>query len=145
MDELENHLRTYPHPSRQPGDNLADLSAQVASLRKGIEEVDRLIQAHGEETLAGQMDALREESSASCSRFIKEMGECEFSAIQALDDGDRLALRVTVEKGRATFDFSGTSLARDDNLNACRQSLRVESHSANTSAPWPTTSSASAV
>jgi 5-oxoprolinase (ATP-hydrolysing) len=25
---------------------------------------------------------------------------------------------VTVEKGRATFDFSGTSLARDDNLNA---------------------------
>ena len=68
--------------------------------------------------VAEQMDALREESSASCSRFIKEMGECEFSALQTLDDGDRLALRVTVEKGRATFDFSGTALARDDNLNA---------------------------
>jgi 5-oxoprolinase (ATP-hydrolysing) len=118
MDQLGELLRSSSHPSRQPEQNLADLSAQVASLRKGIEGLDELVKAHGEDTLAEQMDALREESSASCSRFIKEMGECEFSAIQALDDGDRLALRVTVEKGRATFDFSGTSLARDDNLNA---------------------------
>ena len=118
MDELEKILRTSLHPSRQPEENLADLSAQVASLRRGMESMEQLVEEYGEETLAAQMDALREESSASCSRFIKEMGECEFSAIQTLDDGDRLALRVTVEKGRATFDFSGTALARDDNLNA---------------------------
>ena len=32
--------------------------------------------------------------------------------------GTSLALRVTVEKGRATFDFSGSAPARPDNLNA---------------------------
>lgn len=118
MDELENHLRASPHPSRQPGENLADLSAQVASLRKGIEEVDRLIQAHGEETLVGQMDALREESASSCASFFEQMGECNFSSLQSLDDGDRLALRVSINKGRATLDFSGSAPARKDNLNA---------------------------
>ncbi len=118
MDELNKILRTVRHPSRQPEENLADLSAQVASLRQGTEAMEALVREHGENELVEQMDALREESSASCAKFIKEMGECEFSTIQTLDDGDRLYLRVTVEKGRATFDFSGTASARPDNLNA---------------------------
>ncbi len=118
MDQLGELLRSSSYPSRQPDQNLADLSAQVASLRQGTEAMEALVREHGENELAEQMDALREESSASCAKFIKGMGECEFSTIQTLDDGDRLALRVTVEKGRATFDFSGTASARPDNLNA---------------------------
>jgi 5-oxoprolinase (ATP-hydrolysing) len=46
------------------------------------------------------------------------MGTCEFSSQQSLDDGDELALRLTIKKGRATLDFRGTAPTRKDNLNA---------------------------
>jgi len=118
LDQLDKVLRTAHHPSRQPEDNLADLCAQVASLRKGIEGLNELLKSYGEDTLAKQMDALREESSSSCTDYLEQMGTCEFSCQQSLDDGDELALRVTVKKGRATLDFHGTASTRKDNLNA---------------------------
>ena len=118
MDELGQILLKAPHPSRQPAENLADLSAQVASLRRGMEVMEALAREHGESELSRQMDALREESAASCAKFLGETGDCELSARQALDDGDELALRVTLAGGRATLDFSGSASARPDNLNA---------------------------
>lgn len=118
MDELNKILRTARYPSRQPEENLADLSAQVASLRKGIEGMNELLKSYGEETLAEQMDALREESSTSCTDYLEQMGTCEFSAMEPLDDGDELALRVSISDGRGILDFSGTAPTREDNLNA---------------------------
>ena len=118
MDQIEKALLQAEYPSRQVSENLADLSAQVASLRYGIDAMEQLIAEYGENEITKQMNALREESSLSCSHFLEGFGDTVLSGKQYLDDGDRIELQVSMQEGSAIFDFTGTAPARDDNLNA---------------------------
>ena len=98
--------------------NIADLSAQVASLRQGVEVMHSLISAYGQFEIKDQMEKLREESRESCIEFLETFGKQELWGEQTLDGGDKLSLKVSIDRARAVFDFSGTSSARDNNLNA---------------------------
>ncbi|NBQ02953.1 MAG: hypothetical protein EBU27_07015, partial [Opitutae bacterium] len=118
MDQIEKVLQRAEYPSRQVSENLADLSAQVASLRYGIDTMEQLIAEYGENEITQQMNALREESSLSCRHFLEGFGDTVLSGTQSLDDGDRIELQVSIQEGSAIFDFTGTAPARDDNLNA---------------------------
>ena len=118
MSRVADVLASAKYPSRQVDENLADLSAQVASLRHGIEAMEKLLENYGLDEISSQMAALREESRISCERFLSEIGEIELSGRQLLDDHDQICLKVTIKDGRAVFDFSGTSASRSDNLNA---------------------------
>jgi 5-oxoprolinase (ATP-hydrolysing) len=118
MDQIEKVLQWAEYPSRQVSENLADLSAQVASLRYGIDTMEQLIAEYGENEITQQMNALREESSLSCRHYLEGFGDTVLSGSQSLDDGDRIELQVSMQEGSAIFDFTGTAPARDDNLNA---------------------------
>ena len=97
---------------------MADLSAQVASLRLGMNAMHGLLNEYGAEEISLRMAEMGEESADSCGVYLKNLGDCELRAEQFLDDGDRLSLRIGVADGRANFDFSGTSSVRKDGLNA---------------------------
>ena len=116
--EIEKLLSSGPYPSRQPGENMADLSAQVASLRCGAEAMSGLLDEYGEDEITHHLQALTEAASASCRKFLKSLGNEEIVAEQFLDDGDRLSLKVSIFDEQAIFDFCGTSPVRTDNLNA---------------------------
>jgi 5-oxoprolinase (ATP-hydrolysing) len=118
MDDIEKLLRSGSYPSRQVAENLADLSAQVASLRLGMDAMQGLLKEYGAEEISLRMAGMGKESAGSCGEFLKNLGDCELRAEQFLDDGDRLSLRIWVSDGRATFDFYGTSSVRKDGLNA---------------------------
>jgi 5-oxoprolinase (ATP-hydrolysing) len=118
LEQIETVLRSQPYPSRQVPENLADLSAQVASLRLGMESMEAFLTSYGEVEIRAQMQALREESRLSCRKYLENLGSVGLSGIMQLDDGDALHLEVRVKSGRAVFDFSGTSSERGDNLNA---------------------------
>jgi 5-oxoprolinase (ATP-hydrolysing) len=118
MDIIEKLLRSGNYPSRQVAENLADLSAQVASLRLGMDAMQELLKEYGAEEISLRMAEMGKESADSCLEYLKDFGDCELRAEQFLDDGDRLSLKIGVVDGRATFDFSGTSLVRKDGLNA---------------------------
>ena len=118
MDQIEKVLQQAEYPSRQISENLADLSAQVASLRYGIDTMEQLIAEYGDNEITQQMNALREESSLSCRHFLEGFGDTVLSGTQSLDDGDRIELQVSIQEGSAIFDFNGTAPARNDNLNA---------------------------
>ena len=118
INRVADFLVSAKYPSRQVDENLADLSAQVASLRHGIEAMEKLLENYGLDEISSQMDALRQESRTSCQKFLDEIGEIELSGKHLLDDGDQICLKVRIKAGRAVFDFSGTSASRRDNLNA---------------------------
>jgi 5-oxoprolinase (ATP-hydrolysing) len=118
MVVIEELLRSGKYPSRQVAENLADLSAQVASLRLGMDAMEGLLKEYGAEEISRRMAEMGKESADSCTEFLKNLGDCELRAEQFLDDGDCLSLRIVVVDGRATFDFSGTSSVRKDGLNA---------------------------
>jgi 5-oxoprolinase (ATP-hydrolysing) len=118
MGKVEQLLKSGIFPSRQPAENLADLSAQVASLRMGMDGMQDILQESGALEISEQMKAISEVSSACTAEYFSDLGNFTKEVEQTLDDGDILRLRISVEKGRANFDFSGTAKVRTDGLNA---------------------------
>lgn len=118
FEEVERILSHARFPSRQPMENLVDLAAQVASLRKGLESMEQLMNVHGVGQISKHMAELKIHSFESCREFLLGLGSKETVNEQILDDGDKLVLKITISEGGATFDFSGTSEVRKDNLNA---------------------------
>ena len=118
MGQIKKILQQAKYPSRQVSENLADLSAQVASLRYGVDAMEHLLVEYGEDEITRQMNALREESSLKCKKFLKDFGDVVLSGTEFLDDGDRIELQVSIKNSSAIFDFKGTAPVRDDNLNA---------------------------
>jgi 5-oxoprolinase (ATP-hydrolysing) len=118
MNEIATQLSSGVFPSRQIDQNLADISAQVASLRQGLEQMKSLEERYSHGVLEKQMEALRIDASKNCGAFLGTYGNCKLNSIQYLDDGDILKLQISIKDGYSEFDFSGTSQSREDNLNA---------------------------
>ncbi|MFJ2927799.1 hydantoinase B/oxoprolinase family protein [Streptomyces massasporeus] len=106
------------HPSRNPKTNLADLRAQIAANRKGVDEVGRMIEDYGLDVVQAYMRHVQDNAEEAVRRVI-----------EALDDGDyayetdagaviRVAVRVDRENRAATIDFTGTSAQLPTNFNA---------------------------
>ncbi|MEU6474667.1 hydantoinase B/oxoprolinase family protein [Streptomyces massasporeus] len=106
------------HPSRNPKTNLADLRAQIAANRKGVDEVGRMIEDYGLDVVQAYMGHVQDNAEEAVRRVI-----------DALDDGDyayetdagaviRVAVRVDRENRAATIDFTGTSAQLPTNFNA---------------------------
>ena len=118
MDEIVDVFRSGPWPSRRPDENMADLLAQIASVRQGAESLSCLARQHGAAALGEQMQFLRQRSACISGDFLTGFGQEDLRGEQFLDDGSRIVVSIKIRQGRATFDFSGTSPRHHGNLNA---------------------------
>ncbi|MFP6901499.1 MAG: hydantoinase B/oxoprolinase family protein, partial [Opitutales bacterium] len=118
VDEVASLFQKGPWPSRRPDENLADLLAQVAAVRRGVESLGSLSRRHGGDVVSMQMGILFDRSSRICRDFLNGFGERKLRAEQFLDDGSPIAVTIRIRDGRATFDFSGTAPRQTGNLNA---------------------------
>ncbi|XP_041454379.1 5-oxoprolinase-like isoform X2 [Lytechinus variegatus] len=123
-------------PAQYPGctgtrnlhDNLSDLRAQVAANHKGIILIKQLIDYYTLPVIQAYMKHIQDNAEIAVRDMLKEIGQktlretgqTRLAAIDHLDDGSLIALKVdiNVEKGTATFDFSGTGPEVYGNLNA---------------------------
>lgn len=120
--------------TRNLSDNLADLRAQVAANQRGIVLVTELIDECGLDVVLAYMQhiqenaevAVREMLMARAAEFAPEAldadGKAVLSAVDYLDDGSPICLKVSITPGNgdATFDFAGTGDEIYGNLNAPR-------------------------
>ncbi|MCD8482793.1 MAG: hydantoinase B/oxoprolinase family protein [Verrucomicrobia bacterium] len=118
FDELEAVLRNAPHPSRNPVENLIDLEAQVASLRRGIFLFEKLLQGISSEELCAFFDFLYQSSRRALWNKLQNSGSVDRSIVQVMDDGSELCVRVRFGLDGCSFDFSGTRNEHPGNLNA---------------------------
>ncbi|MFD5519281.1 hydantoinase B/oxoprolinase family protein [Streptomyces sp. NPDC127066] len=111
-------LTAPPHPSRNPETNLADLRAQIAANRKGVDEVGRMIEDFGLDVVQAYMRHVQDNAEESVRRVIDtlEDGECAYET----DSGAVIRVRVSVDRAArsATVDFTGTSAQLATNFNA---------------------------
>jgi len=112
----------YTEPAKQEGcsgtrclsDNLNDLKAQIAANQKGINLISTLIKDYGEEVVQFYMHNIQDNAEQSVRKLLKEVSKRfegkELSAVDYMDDGSPIKLKVTIdaEKGEAVFDFEGT-------------------------------------
>jgi 5-oxoprolinase (ATP-hydrolysing) len=118
--ELRAALAAGEWPARKPEQNVADLRAQLAANARGIAEVERAVRRHGLATVRTQMRAVQDNAAACVQHAIAALTPGEFR--YEMDDGQWIAVRVDIERGRgrARVDFTGTSLAGAHNFNAPR-------------------------
>jgi 5-oxoprolinase (ATP-hydrolysing) len=119
-EALRELLAGGAYPARNPGQNLADLRAQIAANEKGASELKSAVAQHGREVVAAYMRHVQDNAEESVRRAITALKDGEFSL--PLDNGARLRVSVRVDPARrsACIDFGGTSAQLPNNFNAPR-------------------------
>ncbi|MGW1587216.1 hydantoinase B/oxoprolinase family protein [Streptomyces sp. NPDC002386] len=117
-EETRRLLTEAPHPSRNVRTNLADLRAQIAANRKGVDEVRRMIEEFGLDVVQAYMRHVQDNAEEAVRRVVDALddGECAYET----DSGAVIRVRVRVDRAerRATIDFTGTSAQLATNFNA---------------------------
>ncbi|CAI7580338.1 unnamed protein product [Penicillium palitans] len=132
FDEEELHRMLCVEPARFPGssgsrcfqDNVTDLKAQVAANHCGIRLVRQLIEEYSMDVVQMYMRAIQDSAELAVRNLLKRLahdhnGE-EISAVDYMDDGTPIMLKVTIDSsdGSAIFDFTGTGPEVYGNWNA---------------------------
>jgi 5-oxoprolinase (ATP-hydrolysing) len=111
-------LRSGPHPSRNPDQNMADLKAQIAANEKGVQELRKMVDQFGLDVVQAYMRHVQDNAEESVRRVITRLKDGEFAL--PLDNGAqiRVAIRVDAANRSAEIDFTGTSPQQVNNFNA---------------------------
>ncbi len=114
----QQRLAAGPHPVRNPSQLLADLQAQAAANRLGVDGLQRLMARHG----LAEVRAYGAHGLANGAEAVARViaGLASGQAEVELDHGGliRVAVQIDAAARRARVDFSGSSPQHDGNLNA---------------------------
>lgn len=105
---------------RQPDERRADLRAQLAANRIGVERMRELAEQW---PLGDAIDAVLDYAERRTQACIADLEDGERSAVDVLEavDGDlRLCLKATVDGERIVLDFTGSAAQDNANLNCPR-------------------------
>jgi 5-oxoprolinase (ATP-hydrolysing) len=113
------------YPARSPDVNVADIKAQVAANERGVQELGRVVQTYGWQTVQDYMRHVMNNAEEEVRRVLSRIGDGAFD--YAMDDGTPLHVAVTVDQAArtATVDFTGTGPQRPGNFNAPPAVLRA--------------------
>jgi len=106
------------YPSRNVGQNMADLKAQVAACARGADELTRMVAEFGREVVAAYMGHVQDNAEEAVRRAIAVLKPGSFAL--EMDDGAVIKVRIDVDAmaRSAVVDFTGTSDQRPNNFNA---------------------------
>jgi 5-oxoprolinase (ATP-hydrolysing) len=104
--------------SRDPETNLADLRAQIAANKKGVDEVAKMIDHFGLDVVQAYMRHVQDNAEEAVRRVIDRLEDGGYR--YQMDSGATIAVRVTVDRAQrsAAIDFTGTSAQLGTNFNA---------------------------
>ena len=118
MDSLRRLLASGPHPSREVERNLADVQAQMAANRHGVEMLTAMTQQYGLETVHAYMGHIQRAAEAKMRSALGRLADGDYEFTDRLDDGTSISVRVTIDADEAIVDFAGTGGVHAGNLNA---------------------------
>jgi 5-oxoprolinase (ATP-hydrolysing) len=118
--QLRAALGAGPWPARNPGQNVADLRAQLAANARGIAELERAAQRHGRDALGQYMRHVQDNATQCVRQAIARLTPGAFR--YEMDDGQVIAVQIDIDREarRARVDFTGTSAQGPHNFNAPR-------------------------
>jgi 5-oxoprolinase (ATP-hydrolysing) len=111
-------LQSGKYPSRNPQQNLADLKAQIAANEKGVQELRKMVEHFGLDTVQAYMHHVQDNAEESVRRVITKLKDGSYTL--PLDNGAQIqvAIRVNTDQRSAVIDFTGTSVQQTNNFNA---------------------------
>ena len=117
--ELETLLTDHPYPARNPGQNIADLKAQIAANEKGVAELRKMVAHFGLDVVEAYMGHVQDNAAESVRRVLERLPDTSDYEYPT-DTGQVIKVRISVDrqKREATVDFTGTSPVMKNNFNA---------------------------
>lgn len=117
-EELLELLTSGNYPVRNSKQNIADLQAQIAANERGVQELLRMVDRYGLETVQAYMQHVQDNAEESVRRVIDVLKDGSFQ--YQMDDGCEIVVRVSIDRQKrsAKIDFTGTSPQQSTNLNA---------------------------
>lgn len=109
--------------SRTPAARAGDLRAQIAGSYTGERRLLELFERYGEPVVEAAFERALDDSERRLRAALVQLGDGTFDAQDYLEDLDgkpslRIALRLELCGGRATFDYAGTSRQVSFPMNA---------------------------
>lgn len=117
-DELRQLLVGEPHPSRDVDQNIADIQAQIAANRRGVQLLQNMMDHHGLNAVQTYMRHIQKAAETKMRTTLHRLPKRTYNFTDALDDGSKIAVRITVKEEEAVVDFTGTGPILPGNLNA---------------------------
>ncbi|MBW4679505.1 MAG: hydantoinase B/oxoprolinase family protein [Microcoleus vaginatus WJT46-NPBG5] len=116
--QLLEQLASGNYPARKPVQNLADLQAQVAANERGVQELHKMVEHYGLETVQAYMNFVQDNAEESVRRAIAVLKDGEFT--YPMDNGGEIKVKISINKSSrsAKIDFTGTSAQLNSNFNA---------------------------
>ncbi|WP_028954190.1 hydantoinase B/oxoprolinase family protein [Synechocystis sp. PCC 7509] len=116
--ELLETLANNDYPARNPAKNIADLNSQIAANKRGVQELNQIVEKYGIETVQAYMGYVQDNAEESVRRVIEVLNDGYFS--YELDNGSVIKVAVTINKSsrNAKINFTGTSPQLESNFNA---------------------------
>jgi 5-oxoprolinase (ATP-hydrolysing) len=116
--ETVDLLRSAAYPSRNPGDNIADLRAQIAANEKGVRELGQVIDHFGLDVVQAYMGHVQDNAEEAVRRVIPALRDGKYT--YELDNGAVISVAVRIDTAARTvaIDFTGTSAVLPNNFNA---------------------------
>ncbi|HUE13907.1 MAG TPA: hydantoinase B/oxoprolinase family protein [Planctomycetaceae bacterium] len=119
-DDLRRLLLSGPYPTRNVGDNLADIAAQVAANALGVRQLRELVDRYSLPVVTSYMDHIQRAAAQKMRLALARFPDGTYSRTDYLDDGSPICVSIVKRGERAVVDFTGTGLVLSTNLNANR-------------------------
>ncbi len=117
-DAVRKELLGAKFPARNPAQNIADLTAQIAANRCGADALVRLCNRYSLPVVEAYMQFVRDNAASSVRKALGKISEGEF--VGELDDGSKIVVKVKVDRKneKVSVSFSGSSPQHPGNMNA---------------------------
>ena len=117
-DAVRALLASGEYPARNPDQNISDLKAQIAATRKGVLEINHMVEHFGLDVVHAYMNHIKQNAEECVRKTIETLKNGSWSL--DMDGGERISVKVTIDRRSrsATVDFHGTSPVTGGNFNA---------------------------
>lgn len=115
---MKEILKNAPYPSRMLKENMADLNAALASNLEGLKTFLRLVDDYGLKEVKLYMKLLKEHAAHKMRKVLTGFDDGEYTATEFLDDGTPVKVNITINRGQAKVDFTGSGPVHPRNMNA---------------------------
>ena len=117
-ERIQKIFSSGAYPARNIIQNMADLMAQTAANKTGVNELLKLVEQHSLKTVYAYMQHIQDSAKTSVQKVLARLQDGEFS--YPLESGATIVVKISIDKVklRASIDFTGTSAQQNNNLNA---------------------------
>ena len=111
-------LNNCTYPARNINQNIADFKAQIAANNRGVNELLKMVEQYGLETVQTYMQFVQDNAELAVKGAIASLKDGEFT--YKMDNDAKIQVKVTIDRdnNRVKIDFTGTSPQLNSNFNA---------------------------